>query len=109
MLTAPARPAGVLRRRMTAVATAAALGAGTLAAGAALTTTSAAADTSTARGVVAVLKDTSDVEGKTVSITGSGFDPAAAIGTRPPLSGQPSGSYVVFGKFADVWQPSANA
>jgi hypothetical protein len=47
--------------------------------------------------------------GDTISVWGTGFDPAAHTGTRPPLSGQPSGVYVVFGKFADTWKPSAGA
>jgi hypothetical protein len=45
----------------------------------------------------------------TVTVTGSGFDPAANVGTRPPLSNQPSGVYVTFGRFADVWRPSVGA
>ncbi|ACZ31778.1 hypothetical protein Xcel_2764 [Xylanimonas cellulosilytica DSM 15894] len=45
----------------------------------------------------------------TVTVTGSGFDPAANIGTRPPLAGQPTGVYVVFGKFAETWRPSEGA
>jgi hypothetical protein len=45
-------------------------------------------------------------EGETVTVTGSGFDPAANTGARPPLMGQPSGVYVVFGKFIDPWKPS---
>lgn len=44
-----------------------------------------------------------------VTVTGSGFDPALATGTRPPLSGRPGGTYVVFGKFAEAWKPSAGA
>lgn len=47
--------------------------------------------------------------GDTVTVWGSGFDPDAHVGTRPPLSGQKSGVYVVFGKFAATWQPSAGA
>ncbi|WP_170866900.1 Ig-like domain repeat protein [Nocardioides lianchengensis] len=46
---------------------------------------------------------------QTVTVTGTGFNPAAATGTRPPLAGKPSGSYVVFGKFAENWKPSAGA
>ena len=46
----------------------------------------------------------------TATVTGTGFDPALqANGTRPPLAGQPSGFYVVFGKFADEWRPSQGA
>lgn len=44
-----------------------------------------------------------------VTVTGTGFDPSAATGTRPPLAGQPAGVYVVFGKFAEQWQPSQGA
>lgn len=47
--------------------------------------------------------------GDTVIVWGSGFDPAANVGTRPPLSGQRSGVYAVFGKFAAAWQPSTGA
>lgn len=47
--------------------------------------------------------------GDTISVWGTGFDPAAHTGTRPPLSGQPSGVYVVFGRFGDPWKPSAGA
>jgi hypothetical protein len=55
---------------------------------------------------VTVDKTVVDPAGDTVTVTGSGFDPASSLGTRPPLSGQESGAYVVFGKFAHVWQPS---
>jgi len=44
-----------------------------------------------------------------VTVTGTGFDPALATGTRPPLAGKPAGTYVVFGKFATDWRPSAGA
>jgi hypothetical protein len=44
-----------------------------------------------------------------VTVEGSGFDPADATGTRPPLAGKAAGTYVVFGKFADEWRPSAGA
>ncbi|MCZ4497630.1 MAG: hypothetical protein JWQ74_183 [Marmoricola sp.] len=44
-----------------------------------------------------------------VTVNGSGFLPALALGTRPPLSGVPAGAYVMFGKFAPVWQPSTGA
>ena len=47
--------------------------------------------------------------GDQITVWGKGFDPAAHTGVRPPLAGQPSGAYVVFGKFADVWQPSTGA
>ncbi len=45
----------------------------------------------------------------TVTVNGTGFDPALATGSRPPLAGQPSGTYVAFGKFAESWKPSAGA
>ena len=45
----------------------------------------------------------------TVTVEGKNFDPASATGTRPPLAGKPGGAYVVFGKFAEVWRPSAGA
>ncbi|MDV8001039.1 hypothetical protein [Rhodococcus sp. IEGM 1408] len=44
-----------------------------------------------------------------VTVTGTGFNDPSVVGTRPPLAGQPSGAYVVFGKFLDEWKPSANA
>jgi hypothetical protein len=47
--------------------------------------------------------------GDTVTVWGSGFDPTANLGTRAPLSGQPAGAYAVFGKFANIWQPSTGA
>jgi hypothetical protein len=55
-----------------------------------------------------VVTETEDLHpGDTVIVYGSGFDPAANVGTRPPLSGQLSGNYAVFGRFPTVWQPSA--
>ncbi|WP_203416733.1 HtaA domain-containing protein [Jiangella ureilytica] len=51
--------------------------------------------------------------GDTVVVKGSGFDPAGNVapeGNRPPIpAGVPAGSYVVFGSFAETWQPSAGA
>lgn len=44
-----------------------------------------------------------------VTVTGSGFDPSLAVGTRPPISGRPAGAYVVLGKFASTWRPSQGA
>jgi hypothetical protein len=47
---------------------------------------------------------------ETVTVTGTGFDPSANISTRVPVTvGQPSGVYVVFGRFADTWKPSEGA
>jgi hypothetical protein len=49
-----------------------------------------------------------DPTGATVTVHGENFLPVAGTtGTRPPLSGQFGGVYVVFGKFPEVWQPSA--
>ncbi|WP_456698709.1 Ig-like domain repeat protein [Aeromicrobium sp. P5_D10] len=45
----------------------------------------------------------------TITVSGQNFNPDLAKGTRPPLAGQNAGSYVVFGKFAPVWRPSALA
>lgn len=50
-----------------------------------------------------------DAEVATVTVTGSGFNPADAIATRPPLNGRPAGVYVVVGKFAENWRPSQGA
>jgi len=60
---------------------------------------------------VTVSKSTGLTQGETVTVTGRGFLPSgtATNGVRPPLAGTFSGTYVVFGKFADVWQPSAGA
>lgn len=50
-----------------------------------------------------------DPAGETVTVTGSGFNPAANVGTRPPLAGQPTGVYLVFAKLGDPWRPSEGA
>jgi hypothetical protein len=50
-----------------------------------------------------------DPAGETVTVTGSGFDPAANVGTRPPLAGQPTGVYLVFAKLGEPWRPSEGA
>lgn len=44
-------------------------------------------------------------------MTGTGFlpDAPATNGTRPPLAGKFAGTYVVFGSFAENWQPSKDA
>lgn len=48
---------------------------------------------------------------ESVTVTGTGFDPQANLATgRPPVAnGKPTGVYVTFGRFADVWRPSAGA
>lgn len=59
---------------------------------------------------VTVDKTTVSADASTVvTVTGTGFDPAAATATRPPLSGKPAGVYVAFGKYAANWRPSAGA
>lgn len=49
-----------------------------------------------------------DAEAETVvTVSGSGFDPLANRAVRAPVgAGNPSGVYVVFGRFADSWRPS---
>lgn len=44
--------------------------------------------------------------GDQIVVWGTGFDPNANTGTRPPLAGQKAGHYAVFGRFAQVWKPS---
>lgn len=46
--------------------------------------------------------------GATVTVKGTGFMDLA-LGNRPPLEGQPTGLYIVFGTFDDVWRPSEGA
>jgi hypothetical protein len=59
---------------------------------------------------VTVSESAIDADGTaTVTVSGSNFTPSLATGTRPPLAGRPSGTYVAFGKYADVWKPSASA
>jgi len=49
--------------------------------------------------------------GETVVVRGTGFDPAANVGGRgvPIPATLPQGTYVVFGSFAEQWQPSTGA
>lgn len=71
---------------------------------------SAAQAADTAAPTVTVSKVTfAPDESATVTVTGSGFDPSAATGIRPPFLGQPGGAYVILGYFADDWRPSAGA
>jgi hypothetical protein len=46
---------------------------------------------------------------QTLTVTGTGFDPSLATGTRPPLAGRPAGAYIAVGKFAAGWRPSTGA
>lgn len=66
---------------------------------------------SSATPVLEVDRDLSSLDpaGEVVTITGRGFTTTGNLGTRPPLLGQPGGVYVTFGRFADVWKPSAGA
>lgn len=45
----------------------------------------------------------------TVTVEGAGFYPGHAIGSRAPLKDKPSGTYVIFGRFADVWSYAGGA
>ncbi|MGC4944509.1 HtaA domain-containing protein [Kribbella sp. DT2] len=57
-----------------------------------------------------VSKTTGVTDGEELTVRGTGFDPAANLSTRVPVTpGQPAGVYVVFGSFADTWRPSAGA
>jgi len=59
---------------------------------------------------VTVSTTTLSASGETeVTVKGTGFDPSAAIASRPPLAGKPAGVYVAFGKFAEDWKPSGGA
>lgn len=69
-----------------------------------------APDVPTTGATLTVSKSTGlDPAGEVITVTGTGFTTTGNVGTRPPLLGQPGGVYVVFGRFAEVWQPSANA
>ncbi len=46
---------------------------------------------------------------QSVTVTGTGFDPSLATGSRQPLAGRPAGAYVAVGKFAASWRPSQGA
>lgn len=62
-------------------------------------------------GPSAILKGSSRVSniGTTlVTIEGKGFT-NLAVGNRPPLAGKATGVYVVFGRYDEVWKPSAGA
>ncbi|TDD47495.1 hypothetical protein E1263_34375 [Kribbella antibiotica] len=59
---------------------------------------------------IEVSKTSEITPGEDLLVKGSGFDPAANVSLRPPVTvGQPAGVYVVFGSFADNWQPSTGA
>ena len=105
-LEPPTRPAG---RRTVAAVLAFVLGVTSLTVGVGSGAVSAAG-AQVAPAEISVSKTTNiDPAGETLTITGTGFDPAGHVGTRPPLAGQPSGVYVTFGRFASVWKPSESA
>ena len=87
--------------------------AGFYTAGTALDAVSFSAPVAAIAPAVTVTGDTTVVQGEegTVTVTGTGFLPngAATNGTRPPLAGEYSGAYVVFGSFLPNWKPSASA
>ncbi|HNI35707.1 MAG TPA: hypothetical protein PLV93_09925 [Microthrixaceae bacterium] len=61
-------------------------------------------------GAAITVSKTENVEaGDVITISGTGFTTTGNLGTRPPLAGQPAGVYVVFGRFAENWKPSAGA
>jgi hypothetical protein len=61
---------------------------------------------SAAPGSVSVSKTEGLAVGETITVSGAGFDPAANVGTRQPLPGQPTGIYVMVAEFGDAWKPS---
>ncbi len=76
------------------------------------TTSTTASTTSTVPEVPTLVVDPTPqglAAGSTVTVTGSGYDPTAYVGTRPPLAGQPSGVYVVLARLGDPWRPSQGA
>ncbi|MBC9953905.1 HtaA domain-containing protein [Leucobacter sp. cx-42] len=59
-----------------------------------------------------LLKDEEVYEGDKLVIKGSGFDPYAnrvGLPAGPIPNGSPQGTFLVFGEFADKWQPSQGA
>ena len=69
-----------------------------------------AADAPTAVPTVTVAPTTVSPDGTTtITVTGTGFDPAAVTATRPPLAGSSGGVYVGLGVFAPAWRPSEGA
>lgn len=76
------------------------------------TTTTTTTTTTTVPAGPAITIDPLPVEvtpGTTVTVTGTGFDPAGYLGTRPPFLGQPGGVFVVFARAGDPWRPSQGA
>lgn len=49
------------------------------------------------------------VSGSVITVVGQGYNPAANIGSRPPLLAQPAGVYVIFACVSDPWRPSQGA
>ena len=44
-----------------------------------------------------------------ITVSGTGFKDDSVVASRPPLAGKNPGIYVILGKFADEWKPSAGA
>nr|WP_243848742.1 HtaA domain-containing protein [Lysinibacter cavernae] len=59
---------------------------------------------------VTPLSNASVVDGDTIVVKGTGFDPASNVGGAgvPIPATLPQGTFVVFGSFASNWKPSAN-
>lgn len=100
--TTPNRPAPRLRPR-------ALIGAAVLAVGLTACVPDPGTTPPTAGAAITVSKTSNIEPGDVITISGTGFTASGNLGTRPPLQGNPAGVYVVFGQFADVWKPSANA
>lgn len=68
-------------------------------------------DVTWSEGPVVAVSDTTFLPSgaQQVTVQGTGFDPSLATGTRPPLAGKAAGAYIAFGRYADVWRPSAGA
>ncbi len=101
-------------RRVVAATAATALTAGTLALVAtpaqAATPAASAVSESAAAASVTVSRTALPASGEhRITVRGTGFTPSLAIAGRPPLAGKPAGSYVIFGKFAEKWQPTLDA
>lgn len=61
--------------------------------------------------VIGSVTDLDPEASNVVTVKGSGFvpNPPATSGARPPLAGKFTGTYVAFGSYASVWQPSTGA
>lgn len=80
-----------------------------VAVGLAIFAAQAASTSAQATPSIQVSKTEVNPDGDTITVTGTGFTPDLAVGTRPPLAGQQAGVYIAFASFADVWKPSEGA